>query len=46
MGGHGTWTLALAEPDRFAAIAPVCGWSHPVEFCKIATYTNLDLSWR
>lgn len=36
MGGHGTWTLALAQPDRFAAIAPICGWSHPVEFCKIA----------
>ncbi len=36
MGGHGTWTLALADPDRFAAIAPVCGWSHPVEFQKIA----------
>ncbi|MCU0343733.1 MAG: alpha/beta hydrolase-fold protein [Ignavibacterium sp.] len=36
MGGHGTWTLALAQPNRFAAIAPVCGWSHPVEFCKLA----------
>ena len=36
MGGNGTWSLALAEPYRFAAIAPVCGWSHPVEFCKIA----------
>ena len=36
MGGHGTWTLALAQPNRFAAIAPVCGWSHPVEFCRLA----------
>lgn len=36
MGGNGTLSLALAEPHRFAAIAPVCGWSHPVEFCKIA----------
>lgn len=36
MGGNGTWSLALAQPNRFAAIAPVCGWSHPVEFCKIA----------
>jgi len=25
MGGTGTWMLALAEPERFAAIAPVCG---------------------
>lgn len=25
MGGYGTWTLAVAAPDRFAAIAPICG---------------------
>lgn len=25
MGGYGTWALAMREPDRFAAIAPVCG---------------------
>ena len=25
MGGYGTWTLAAAYPDRFAAIAPICG---------------------
>lgn len=25
MGGTGTWMLALAEPDRFAALMPVCG---------------------
>ena len=25
MGGFGTWSLAAATPDRFAAIAPVCG---------------------
>ena len=25
MGGTGTWMLAMAQPDRFAAIAPVCG---------------------
>ena len=29
MGGHGTWNLLLAAPDRFAAGAPVCGWSDP-----------------
>jgi predicted peptidase len=27
LGGEGTWALAIAEPDRFAAIAPVCGRS-------------------
>lgn len=25
MGGYGTWHLALAHPDRFAALVPVCG---------------------
>jgi predicted peptidase len=25
MGGFGTWNLAAAYPDRFAAIAPICG---------------------
>ena len=25
MGGHGTWDLAMFAPERFAAIAPVCG---------------------
>lgn len=36
MGGHGTWELALRQPNRFAAIAPICGWSSPVEARKIA----------
>lgn len=26
MGGNGTWSLALHHPERFAAVAPVCGW--------------------
>jgi predicted peptidase len=25
MGGYGTWNLGLSHPDRFAAIAPICG---------------------
>ncbi len=25
MGGFGTWRLAMFTPDRFAAIAPICG---------------------
>lgn len=25
MGGYGTWALAAKYPDRFAAIAPICG---------------------
>lgn len=26
MGGNGAWYLAYRHPDRFAAVAPVCGW--------------------
>jgi len=26
MGGNGTWSLAYQYPDRFAAIAPICGF--------------------
>ena len=29
MGGNGTWNLAARLPDRFAAIAPVCGGADP-----------------
>ena len=25
MGGYGTWSLAAAQPKRFAAVAPICG---------------------
>src|SRR5215510_14716075 len=25
MGGYGTWSLGLHYPERFAAIAPICG---------------------
>ncbi|GAB3342842.1 prolyl oligopeptidase family serine peptidase [Marilutibacter aestuarii] len=25
MGGYGVWEIALAEPERFAALVPVCG---------------------
>ncbi len=29
MGGFGTWALATANPERFAAIAPICGGGDP-----------------
>ncbi|WP_146403272.1 prolyl oligopeptidase family serine peptidase [Planctomycetes bacterium CA13] len=25
MGGYGTWSLGIANPERFAAIVPICG---------------------
>ena len=29
MGGFGTWSLATAYPERFAALAPICGRGNP-----------------
>ncbi len=36
MGGHGTWSLAIEQPNRFAAIAPVCGWADTSKASTIA----------
>ncbi len=36
MGGFGTWTLAAAHPDQFAAIAPICGGGNPADAARIA----------
>lgn len=36
MGGFGTWRLAAAYPDRFAAIAPICGGGSPDDAASIA----------
>jgi predicted peptidase len=30
MGGYGSWSLGLEHPERFAAIAPICGGGEPV----------------
>ncbi len=30
MGGGGTWNWATSNPDRFAAIAPICGFGSPL----------------
>jgi predicted peptidase len=35
MGGYGTWTLAAAYPDRWAAMAPICGGGDPKTAEKI-----------
>lgn len=29
MGGYGSWALGLSAPERFAAIAPICGGGVP-----------------
>jgi predicted peptidase len=31
MGGYGTWHLAARHPDRFAALAPICGGGLPYD---------------
>ena len=35
MGGFGTWSLAAAHPDRWAAIAPICGGGDTKTAAKI-----------
>jgi predicted peptidase len=35
MGGFGTWSLAVQDPDRWAAIVPVCGGGNPKQAGKI-----------
>lgn len=35
MGGFGTWALALEYPDRFAAIAPICGGGDPYDAMRL-----------
>ncbi len=35
MGGFGTWSLAIEYPDRFAAIAPICGGGIPYQLDRI-----------
>jgi predicted peptidase len=35
MGGYGAWGLAIAHPDRFAAVVPICGGGDPDTVCAI-----------
>ncbi|WP_447763167.1 carboxylesterase family protein [Sphingopyxis panaciterrae] len=34
-GGHASWRWAIAEPKRFAAVAPVAGRGNPGEACRL-----------
>ncbi len=36
MDGQGTWSLAAAHPEKFAAIAPTCGGGNPADAPKLA----------
>ena len=35
MGGFGTWSLAAAHPEKWAAIVPICGRGDPATAAKI-----------
>jgi predicted peptidase len=35
MGGSGTWSLAVAHPEQWAAIVPICGRGDPRQAAKI-----------
>jgi predicted peptidase len=40
MGGYGTWHLAAKNPDRFAAVVPICGggyksYGFPEKACRL-----------
>jgi predicted peptidase len=47
MGGFGTWSLAMANPERFAAIAPICGggtpdWVHVLKDTPVWAFHGAD----
>jgi hypothetical protein len=35
LGGYGTWALAEAYPERYAAIVPICGGGDPSQAAKL-----------
>ncbi|MGB9597984.1 MAG: prolyl oligopeptidase family serine peptidase, partial [Candidatus Poribacteria bacterium] len=35
MGGFATWSFAIAHPERFAAIVPICGGGDPEKVSAI-----------
>ena len=36
MGGFGSWALAIDQPERFAAVAPICGGGNRHLACRLA----------
>ena len=41
MGGYGAWSLGLAHPERFAALAPICGGGERISV-MLASRNHLD----
>jgi predicted peptidase len=46
MGGFGSWALATAYPDRFAAVAPICGGGNVIDLLlpnRTAAFKSLPI---
>ena len=44
MGGYGTWNLGLAHPEKFAAIAPICGGGELITILLARNYETNRLA--
>ena len=44
MGGFGTWDLALSHPERFAAIAPICGGGQTIHITLAQYFDPMKLA--
>lgn len=43
LGGSGTWYLAMKYPEKFAAIAPMSGFTRHIDFIKSNTDKLMDM---
>lgn len=43
MGGYGSWALLAKAPERFAAVAPICGGANTVDFLLVAKTKSAPL---
>lgn len=43
LGGDGTWYLAIRYPDKFAAIAPISGFTHHMDYIIKNTDKLIDI---
>ena len=44
MGGYGTWRLGLAHPEKFAALAPICGGGEVIPIILAKNYETNKLA--
>ncbi len=44
MGGYGTWSYAMKNPGRFAAIVPICGGGEPSVIRRLARQRKSELT--